>query len=192
MRRPRFLALVPKRPRVASPGFELKTKVFLVALLVPSGLVPRHWDTNVQQKRRPFFATFGCCHHLYRCQSDPIFGSGAKATQSDVLPPFVSVPKWPYFFSSGAKATQSDVPRIWTWVATRLCSSARPYHRTVPDGGITAGMGQGQSGLCRIRTHMTRLCSGARPYHRTVPDGGITVGMGRGQSGIRVCSWLLP
>ena len=28
MRRPRFLALVPKRPRVASPGFELKTKVF--------------------------------------------------------------------------------------------------------------------------------------------------------------------
>ena len=32
---------------------------------------------------------------LYRCQSDPIFGSGAKATQS-------------------------DVPRIRTWVATRL------------------------------------------------------------------------
>ena len=41
----RFLALMPKRPRVMS------------------------------------------CHHLYRCQSNPIFGSGAKATQSD-LPGF--------------------------------------------------------------------------------------------------------
>ena len=26
---------------------------------------------------------------------------------------------------------------------TRLCSGAWPYHRTVPDGGIIAGMGQG-------------------------------------------------
>ena len=43
MRRPRFLALVPRlepmqRPEWVSPGFELKTKVFVVALLVPSEL----------------------------------------------------------------------------------------------------------------------------------------------------------
>ena len=36
-------------------------------------------------------------------------------------------------------------------VATRLCSGAHPYHRTVPDGGITFGMGRGQSGI--------RVCS---------------------------------
>ncbi|WJZ99621.1 hypothetical protein VitviT2T_018047 [Vitis vinifera] len=38
-------------------------------------------------------------------------------------------------------------------VATKLCSGAQSYHRIVPDGGITAGMGQDQSGLPRIQTH---------------------------------------
>ena len=37
-------------------------------------------------------------------------------------------------------------------VTTRLCSGAQPYHLTVPDGGIIAGMGQDQSGLPRIQT----------------------------------------
>ena len=32
----RDVTLVPKRPKVASPGFKLKTKVLVVALLVPS------------------------------------------------------------------------------------------------------------------------------------------------------------
>ncbi|KAL6349451.1 hypothetical protein AAG906_034108 [Vitis piasezkii] len=75
---------------------------------------------------------------LYRCQSDPIFGSGAKATQlyrcqSDPI------------FGSGAKATQSDVPRIRTWVATRLlplllpsCMSSRRL-LIEPGGAVCEG-----------------------------------------------------
>ena len=53
-------------------------------------------------------------------------------------------------------ASQSEVPRIRTqdqglfgcppgtiWAPDKIfCSSAQPYHRTVLDGGITAGMGQ--------------------------------------------------
>ena len=43
-----------------------------------------------------------------------------------------------------------------------LCFGAQPYHRTMPDGGITAGIGQDQSGYLGLDQSI--FCSG-QPYH---------------------------
>ena len=46
-----------------------------------------------------------------------------------------------------------------------IFGSGQPYHRTVPNGGITVGMGQDQSGLPRIRTWVLAqmVAGGQRP-----------------------------
>ena len=91
--------------------------------------------------------------------------------------------------------TRVASPGFELMVATRLCSGAQPYHLTVPDRGIIAGMGQDQSGLPRIQTQggdkaLTPYCCPPRIfgsgqlYHRTVPDGDITAEMGQDQSSL--------